>query len=120
VRDDWIDAPEGLAPVPGGSVTSPAGVEAAGVACGLKPSGALDLGLLRCAPGASALVDTASALPSAPVLHNRGLDRARIRAVVVNAGSANAATGSPGLEDARAMAACAAARLGLDPGEVAV
>ncbi len=121
MRDDWIDAPEGLAPVPGGSVTSPAGVEAAGVACGLKPSGALDLGLLRCAaPGASALVDTASALPSAPVLHNRGLDRARIRAVVVNAGSANAATGSPGLEDARAMAARAAARLGLDPGEVAV
>ena len=41
-------------------------------------------------------------------------------AVVVNAGTANAATGSPGLEDARAMAARAAARLGLDPGEVAV
>jgi glutamate N-acetyltransferase / amino-acid N-acetyltransferase len=121
VRADWIAAPEGLAPVPGGSVTSPAGFEAAGVACGLKPSGALDLGLLRSvAPGASALVDTASALPSAPVLHNRGLDRARIRAVVVNAGTANAATGSPGLDDARAMAARAAAHLGLDPGEVAV
>ena len=121
VRGDWIAAPEGLAPLPGGSVTSPAGFEAAGVACGLKPSGALDLGLLRSlAPGASALVDTASALPSAPVRYNRGLDRARIRAVVVNAGTANAATGSPGLEDARAMAARAAARLGIDPGEVAV
>ena len=121
VRDDWIAAPQGLVPVPGGSVTSPAGFRAAGVACGLKPSGALDLGLLRSvAPGASALVDTASALPSAPVRHNRGLDRARIRAVVVNAGTANAATGSPGLDDARAMAARAAARLGLDPGEVAV
>ena len=121
MRDDWIAAPQGLVPVPGGSVTSPAGFRAAGVACGLKPSGALDLGLLRSvAPGASALVDTASALPSAPVRHNRGLDRARIRAVVVNAGTANAATGSPGLDDARAMAARAAARLGLDPGEVAV
>jgi glutamate N-acetyltransferase/amino-acid N-acetyltransferase len=121
VRDDWIAAPEGLAPLPGGSVTSPPGFEAAGVACGLKPSGALDLGLLRLlAPGASALVDTASALPSAPVRYNRELDRARIRAVVVNAGTANAATGSPGLDDARAMAARAAALLGLGPGEVAV
>ncbi len=120
-RDDWIAAPEGLAPLPGGSVTSPPGFEAAGVACGLKPSGAFDLGVLRSlAPCASALVDTASALPSAPVRYNRGLDRARIRAVVVNAGTANAATGSPGLEDARAMAARAAARLGIDPGEVAV
>ena len=77
MRDDWIAAPQGLVPVPGGSVTSPAGFQAAGVACGLKPSGALDLGLLRSvAPGVSALVDTASALPSAPVRYNRGLDRA--------------------------------------------
>jgi glutamate N-acetyltransferase/amino-acid N-acetyltransferase len=96
-------------------------VRASGVACGLKPSGALDLGiLLVAAPAASALVDTANALPSAPVRRNRGLDRARLRAVVVNAGSANAATGSPGLEDAHAMARRTAAGLGLSPEEVAV
>jgi glutamate N-acetyltransferase/amino-acid N-acetyltransferase len=107
--------------VPGGSVTTPAGFRAAGVACGLKPSGLKDVGVLVAdGPTASAMVDTTSALPSAPVIRNRTLDRSRLRAVVVNAGKANAATGSPGLDDAHAMAARAAAGLGLDPGEVAV
>jgi glutamate N-acetyltransferase/amino-acid N-acetyltransferase len=120
-RADWLRVPEGLEPVPGGSVTTPPGFRAAGVACGLKPSGLKDVGVLVAdGPTASAMVDTTSALPSAPVIHNRALDRSRLRAVVVNAGSANAATGSPGLEDARAMSARAAAGLGLDPGEVAV
>ncbi|HEX2508003.1 MAG TPA: bifunctional glutamate N-acetyltransferase/amino-acid acetyltransferase ArgJ [Miltoncostaeaceae bacterium] len=120
-RDDWVRAPAGLEPVAGGSVTAAPGFRAAGVACGLKASGALDLGILAAdRPVASALVDTRNALPSAPVLRNRDLDRARIRAVVVNAGSANAATGSPGLDDADAMARRAAARLGMLPEEVAV
>ncbi|MGE4028991.1 MAG: bifunctional glutamate N-acetyltransferase/amino-acid acetyltransferase ArgJ [Thermoleophilia bacterium] len=107
--------------MPGGSVTSPPGYVAAGVACGLKASGARDLGILRAlGPVASAYVDTTSALPAAPVRRTRSLDTARLRAVVVNAGTANAATGSPGVEDAHAMAARAAALIGLDPGEVAV
>lgn len=71
-------------------------------------------------PVTSAFVDTASALPSAPVIRNRTLDRARLRAVLVNAGKANAATGSPGLDDAHAMARRAARGLGLREGEVAV
>ncbi|WP_217915326.1 bifunctional glutamate N-acetyltransferase/amino-acid acetyltransferase ArgJ [Miltoncostaea marina] len=113
--------PDGLAPVEGGSVTTTPGFHAAGVACGLKPSGALDVGVLAAlGPCASGYVDTTSALPSAPVRRNRGLDRSRLRAVVVNAGSANAATGSPGVDDAHAMARRAAVRLALDPGEVAV
>jgi glutamate N-acetyltransferase/amino-acid N-acetyltransferase len=120
-RDDWVRAPGGLEPVPGGSVTTPARFRAAGVACGLKDSGALDLGILAAdRPVASAMVDTTSALPSAPVLRNRTIDRSRIRAVVVNAGAANAATGSPGIDDADAMARRAAAELGLLPEEVAV
>jgi glutamate N-acetyltransferase/amino-acid N-acetyltransferase len=120
-RDDWLRAPEGLAPVEGGSVTTPAGFRAAGVACGLKASGALDLGVLAAdGPVASAMVDTSNALPSAPVLRNRELDRGAIRAVVVNAGSANAATGSPGWDDADAMARRAAAGLGMLPEQVAV
>ncbi len=65
-------------------------------------------------------MDTTSALPAAPVRRTRTLDTSRLRAVVVNAGTANAATGSPGVEDAHAMAARAAALIGLDPGEVAV
>ncbi len=81
----------------------------------------LDLGVLfALGPVTSAFVDTTSALPSAPVIRNRTLDRSRLRAVVVNAGKANAATGSPGLEDAYAMARRAAAALHIDEGEVAV
>lgn len=121
LREDWIGAPDGLAPLPGGTVTSPAGYLASGVACGLKASGALDLGILRATgPSRSAYVDTTSALPSAPVRRNRALDRSRLRAVVVNAGTANAATGSPGVEDAEAMAARAASLLDMEAGEVAV
>ncbi len=102
-------------------MTSPSGFVASGIACGLKPSGALDLGILfALGPVSSGYVDTASALPSAPVLRNRSLDRSRLRAVVVNAGTANAATGSPGLADAQAMAGRAAAVLGVTAAEVAV
>ena len=121
VRADWLEAPDGLTPVPGGSVSTTPGFHAAGVACGLKPSNLLDLGVLfALAPVTSAFVDTTSALPSAPVVRNRTLVRSALRAVVVNAGTANAATGSPGLEDAYAMARRAAAALGIDEGEVAV
>lgn len=121
LRTDWIAAPEGLALLPRGSVTSVPGYAAGAVACGLKPSGAPDVGVL-CAsgPAVSAFVDTANALPSAPVQLNRTRDRSRIRAVVVNAGNANAATGSPGLDDARAMATRAAAALGIAADEVMV
>ncbi len=120
-RDDWVRAPEGLELVTGGSVTAPQGFQAAGVACGLKASGALDLGILAAErPVASAMVDTINALPSAPVVRNRRIDRAGIRAVVVNAGSANAATGSPGVDDADTMARRVAGWLRLLPEEVAV
>ena len=102
-------------------MTTTPGFHASGIACGLKPSSALDLGVLfALGPVSSTFVDTTSALPSAPVIRNRTLDRSRLRAVVVNAGKANAATGSPGLDDAYAMAQRAAAALGVDAGEVAV
>lgn len=53
-------------------------------------------------------------------MRNRSLDLSRIRAVVVNSGNANAATGSPGVDDAHAMAVRAAAALGVGEGEIAV
>jgi glutamate N-acetyltransferase/amino-acid N-acetyltransferase len=120
-RAEWLLAPPELVRVPDGTVTEPSGFEAAGAACGVKPSGDLDVGILVSRRRAvSALVDTRSALPSAPVVRNRGLDLSGLQAVVVNAGTANASTGSPGLEDAAWMAERAAARLGLPAGEVAV
>lgn len=120
-RSDWLEAPEGLHRIPDGSVTSPSGFVAGGVVCGLKPSGARDVGVLcSTRPCTSWLVDTINALPSAPVELNRTRDRSGFRAVVVNAGIANAATGREGLEDARAMAARAAAALGLADAQVVV
>ncbi len=120
-RADWLREPDGLEPIPDGTPTSVPGFVAGATACGIKPSGVLDLGILRSVPTAvSAMVDTTNALPSAPVLLNRQLDRARFQGVVVNAGNANAATGSPGLDDARAMALRAAFGCGLPEGSIAV
>jgi glutamate N-acetyltransferase / amino-acid N-acetyltransferase len=121
VRADWLGAPAGLERIAGGSVTTPAGYAAAGVACGLKASGHRDLGVLvATGPTVSWLMDTTSALPSAPVLLNRGHGRSGYRAIVANSGVANAATGEPGLDDARRMAELTAAAFGLAPDEVAV
>jgi glutamate N-acetyltransferase/amino-acid N-acetyltransferase len=94
---------------------------AGSAACGLKASRALDVGVLASERACtSALVDTSSALPSAAILHTRSLDPATLRGVVVNAGSANAATGSPGRDDAQRMTAHAEQRLGFPTGSLAV
>ncbi|MFN8109174.1 MAG: bifunctional glutamate N-acetyltransferase/amino-acid acetyltransferase ArgJ [Thermoleophilia bacterium] len=120
-RDDWLDAPEGLRMLPGGSVTSPEGYSAAAVASGAKTTGGLDIGILRADRTAVAwLVDTVNALPSAPVRLNRTRNRSRLQAVVVNASKANAGTGAVGLEDAHEMVRRAARGLGLDEDTVAV
>ncbi|HEY1508099.1 MAG TPA: bifunctional glutamate N-acetyltransferase/amino-acid acetyltransferase ArgJ [Solirubrobacteraceae bacterium] len=104
----WIDAPAHATEVAGGL---PKGFRAAGVACGLKPSGGLDLGLLASASTqtTSAARFTRSGTQSAPVLLCRDYCRLdAIRAVVVNSGNANAATGRRGLDDAAKMQGAAA------------
>lgn len=102
-------------------MTTPPGFVAGSAACGLKPSGELDVGVLiserECV---SALVDTTSALPSAAIRHTRTRDLAALRGVVVNAGNANAATGSPGVEDAAAMGERVASSLGVQCAAIAV
>ena len=84
----------------------PGGFAAAGVAAGIKPSGGLDVGLLVCAsPDAvSAARFTASGVLAAPVIVTK--ERTQLdglRAVAVNSGNANAATGRPGLDEAAKM-----------------
>jgi glutamate N-acetyltransferase/amino-acid N-acetyltransferase len=104
-----------------GAITAPRGFKAAAVACGIKPSG-LDLAVLAADQGApAAAVFTTNLAQAAPVLVSREhLAAGRARAVVINAGCANAATGEPGLLDARASAATAAELLGCAPNEVLV
>ena len=109
----WIDAPAHSTEVDGGL---PKGFRAAGVACGLKPSGALDLGLLASSSAntTSAARFTRSGSQAAPVLLCRErVQLHAIRAVVVNSGNANAATGRRGLEDAAKMQGAAALASGV-------
>jgi glutamate N-acetyltransferase/amino-acid N-acetyltransferase len=104
-----------------GGITAPRGFRAAAVAAGIKP-GRLDLALLAADHARpAAAVFTTNRAQAAPVLVSREhLAHGRARAVVVNAGCANAATGERGLRDARAMAAQVAAGLGCSASEVVV
>jgi glutamate N-acetyltransferase/amino-acid N-acetyltransferase len=116
----WVDAPGHVTELPGGL---PAGFRAAGVACGLKPSGAPDLGLLVAdAPATtSAARFTRSGVLAAPVqLTRRRCRLDAIRAVVANSGNANAATGRRGLDDAARMQGAAAMASGVAEDRVAV
>jgi glutamate N-acetyltransferase/amino-acid N-acetyltransferase len=66
-------------------------------------------------PAVAAGVYTTNLVFAAPVAYDRSLTPGRgFRGVVVNSGNANACTGTRGLDDARAMAAAAAATIGAD------
>lgn len=104
-------------------VLHPAGFRAAGLAAGIKTSGARDLALVvNDGPSpASAGVFTSNRVVAAPVVVTREhLAERTLRAVVLNSGGANACTGVPGMEDARATAAHVAGLLGLAEAEVGV
>ncbi|MDO8880839.1 MAG: bifunctional glutamate N-acetyltransferase/amino-acid acetyltransferase ArgJ [Coriobacteriia bacterium] len=105
-----------------GGVVAPTGFLVGGVSAGIKKSGKRDVCVLaseRPCPAAGVFTTSATAAP--PVLVSREhLADGMLRAVVVNAGNANACTGEPGLSDAREMAAATARELACAPGEVAV
>jgi glutamate N-acetyltransferase / amino-acid N-acetyltransferase len=107
-----------------GGITAPRGFRAAGVACGIKASGGLDLSLLVSDEIASAAgVFTTNLAKAAPVLLSQDhlvQSGGRSRAVVINSGCANACTGSDGHDHARAMAALTGDAVGCDPSTVLV
>src|SRR4051794_34922615 len=95
----------------------------AGVACGIKPSGGLDLGLcVSSSPDTvSAARFTRSGLLAAPVQLCQTRTRLdAIRVLVVNSGNANAATGRRGFEEAARMQGAAAMAGGVREDQVAV
>jgi glutamate N-acetyltransferase/amino-acid N-acetyltransferase len=95
-------------------VTAPAGFRAAGIAAGIKASGALDLALvLNEGPDHTAAgVFTRNQVQAAPVLWSRQvLTTGRLRAVVLNSGGANACTGPLGFQDTHVTAEAVAAAL---------
>jgi glutamate N-acetyltransferase/amino-acid N-acetyltransferase len=118
----WALRPEHVLEL-GADAGLPEGFRAAGVACGMKPSGKPDLGLLVCDAErpVSAARFTSSGTAAAPVLLCRErCELDALRAVLANSGCANAATGIRGLEDASQTQAAAALSLGLNPGEIAL
>ena len=119
-RSRWVDAPQGASENAPGPL--PRGFRAAGLACGMKASGRLDLGVLACDSdaGTSAALFTRNAVVAAPVQVSRGADLGRLRAVVVNSGIANVGDGERGLAVAREMVAATAAALGVDLERVGV
>jgi glutamate N-acetyltransferase / amino-acid N-acetyltransferase len=102
------------------SVTAPSGFAASGVHCGIRRGERRDLALVRSLPRATgAAMFTRNRLQAAPVVVSREhLELAEPQAVVINSGTANAATGQRGELDARATAAEAARLLDLDAEEV--
>src|SRR2546427_3496404 len=108
-----------IAPLEGGSVTSPLGFTAAAAHAGLKAGGVSDVAVLGSATScATAGLFTRNAVRAAPVLYDSDLlsERpGRIRAVAMNARVANACTGAQGLAAARAMAQAAEQAAGLPP-----
>src|SRR4051794_22353310 len=100
----------------------PAGFRAAAVRAGIKPSGGLDLAILAAdGPCAAAGTFTTNRVCAAPVRWDRArVPSEEIRAVVINAGNANAATGAQGEENARQTATLAAEALGCGPDAVLV
>jgi glutamate N-acetyltransferase/amino-acid N-acetyltransferase len=86
-----------------GNITAPKGFKASGITAGLKPSGAPDLALIYSDTEAIAAgVFTTSQVRAACVdyCRQRLQSKASARAVLVNAGQANAGTGKQGWDDA--------------------
>lgn len=124
------------------SITRPIGFRAAATTAGIKPSGKSDLALIVCDPGtpgstaggggaglivsrnSAAAVFTRNAVVGAPVEIGREWRSAALRggpamrAILVNAGCSNAATGEPGVEDARTTMRVVAEHLRCSPQEV--
>jgi glutamate N-acetyltransferase/amino-acid N-acetyltransferase len=101
-----------------GGVTAPKGNRAGGIAAGLKPSGAPDLALIVSDVDAIAAgVFTTSQVRAACVdyCRQRLQSRSSARAILCNAGQANAATGAQGWADANESAELVARELGISP-----
>jgi glutamate N-acetyltransferase/amino-acid N-acetyltransferase len=102
----------------------PRGFRFSATACGLKKTGALDLALLSSdVPASAAAVFTQNLVVAAPVTLSKANLRAskgRMRAVVINAGNANCATGDAGDAAAVKTVEETARRLHCEPREILV
>src|SRR5438093_4407981 len=100
------------------------GFKTSAVAAGIKPGGALDLALIWSeTPAIAAAVFTQNTFMAAPLVvskkHLQQTDH-RVRALLVNSGSANAATGEAGIRAAQQCAESLAGQIGCETREILV
>ncbi|MBI5309877.1 MAG: bifunctional glutamate N-acetyltransferase/amino-acid acetyltransferase ArgJ [Actinobacteria bacterium] len=117
----WTALPEHATELP--PTTLPGGFRAGGIAAGIKPSGKLDFGLVvsDSQQTTSAARFTVSSAPAPPVQVCRTrVELSAIRAVIVNSGNANAATGPMGRDNAYYMQGIGAMVAGASESQVAV
>ncbi len=106
-----------------GGVTAAQGYRASGVSCGIKPSGKPDLALIYSdTPAIAAGSFTTNVVQAASVVYDRDLllQGGAVRAIVVNSGNANAATGEAGVQAVIDTVEIFAGLLGIEGREVLV
>ena len=100
----------------------PLGFQWSSATAGIKASGKPDMALAVCASGAvAAAMFTSNQMVAAPVTVDRrhlNATKSRVRAVLVNSGNANCATGSAGLEACERSCVALAEALACKPAEV--
>jgi glutamate N-acetyltransferase/amino-acid N-acetyltransferase len=105
------------------TVTAPAGFEAAGIAAGIKRSGALDLAVIvnRGPSNAGAAVFTSNRAKANPILWSeQAIDDGQVAAIVLNSGGANCFTGPEGFQVTHRTAEAVGSALGISSGDVLV
>jgi glutamate N-acetyltransferase/amino-acid N-acetyltransferase len=102
-----------------GPIFLPKGFKFSATAAGIKASGKPDLALILADQGTrAAALFTKNLIVAAPVEIGRASlvkTRGRVRAVIVNSGNANCATGKQGVKDCKAVCAAAGRLLGIPP-----
>jgi len=104
------------------SITAPKGFKAQGISAGLKKSRKKDMAvIISDTPAAAGAVFTLNKMAAAPVeVCRKNLLSKTARAIIINSGSANACTGSQGLEDAFKTTEIAAKEIGCDKKQIFV
>lgn len=99
----------------------PRGFLVSGVRCGIKKQGE-DLALIYSrVPAVAAGVFTANLVKAAPVIiSQQNITRPGARAIIINSGNANAATGAVGERNARKIVESVARHLAISPSEVLI
>ncbi len=104
------------------NISLPAGFSFCAASAGIKASGRPDLALVEACPGTTAAaVFTKNRVVAAPLEVGRAslaASRGRVRAVIVNSGNANCATGKAGILACQQVCRELARLLGLHPSEV--